>query len=326
MPAITSETGRDATAPTIAISLGDPCGIGPEIVVAALQRASKKMQRRLVVYGQRAHLERAGAIPDGVKVVDCAAGEPDAVVLGEPNAASGAAQVAYLEAAVAAAAAGDVAALVTAPIHKASARLAGMEAIGHTELLAERLGAADVAMMFAGPRLKVVLATTHIPLGEVAGALTSERVVTVGRLAIESLVRDFGVASPRVGVLGLNPHAGEAGLLGDDEARVIAPAIEALRRELGDAAEIAGPLVPDAAFRQPFDLFVAMYHDQALIPVKLLDFDDSVNVTLGLPIVRTSPDHGVAHDIAGRGLARPDSFIAALELADSMAAARARAG
>ena len=140
-----------------------------------------------------------------------------------------------------------------------------------------------------------------------------DKIASATLLAIDMLRRDFGVARPRVGVLGLNPHAGEAGMFGAEEATTIGPAIDMIRRNGGDL-EVTGPLVPDAAFRQPMDLFVAMYHDQGLIPIKLIDFDSSVNVTLGLPIVRTSPDHGVAYDIAGRGLARPTSFVAALEL------------
>lgn len=313
--------------PAIGITLGDPSGIGPEIVAAALGRIAPARRERVVVYGDRALLERGArtvgaSLAEGVNVIDCGQLDPDEVELGAPTAATGAAQLSYLETAIAAAARGEIAALVTAPIHKASARLAGMEGTGHTELLAARFGADEVAMMFAGPRLKIVLATIHIPLAEVAAALSADRIVAVTRLATEALIRDFGVAAPRVGVLGLNPHAGEGGLLGGEEERAIAPAIEQLRTELAGRAEVHGPLVPDVAFLRSFDLFVAMYHDQALIPAKLLDFDATVNVTLGLPIVRTSPDHGVAHDIAGRGVARPDSFVAALDLAESLARAR----
>jgi 4-hydroxythreonine-4-phosphate dehydrogenase len=168
-------------------------------------------------------------------------------------------------------------------------------------------------MMFAGPRFKVVLATAHVPLAEVSQALTSDAIASAALMGIEAMQRDFGVAQPRVGVLGLNPHAGEGGMFGAEETSAIAPAIEIIRRG-GHGIEVVGPLVPDAAFRQAFDLFVAMYHDQALIPIKLVDFEESVNVTLGLPIVRTSPDHGVAYDIAGKGIARPTSMIAALDL------------
>ena len=185
------------------------------------------------------------------------------------------------------------------------------------------MGAPRVAMMFAGPRLKVVLATAHVPLAAVPQALTVDGVAGTALMAVEAMRRDFGVARPRVGVLGLNPHAGEGGLFGSEDAAVIAPAVEICRRQLGADAEVSGPLVPDVAFRQPFDLFVAMYHDQGLIPVKLLDFESTVHLTLGLPIVRTSPDHGVAYDIAGKGIARPASFIAALDLCANLVDRRA---
>jgi len=216
--------------------------------------------------------------------------------------------VGYLEAAVAAAAAGTLAAIATAPISKTWARRAGFAFPGHTEMLAARLGARDVVMMFAGPKLNVALATVHVPLTEVPRVLTTERVRATIELVTASLVRDFAIARPRIGVLGLNPHAGEGGLIGSEDRDVIAPAIAAC-----PGAE--GPLVPDAAFRQRFDAFVAMYHDQGLIPVKLVDFDEAVNMTLGLPIVRTSPDHGTAYDIAGKGVARAVSMQRALALA-----------
>jgi len=324
--------GVTSAAPRIAISLGDPAGVGPEIVAAAVMAAPAALRRRLVVFGDRAPLERALSVRGG-------AGWPAEVELREgpgcdpepgcPDERSGAAQVAYLEAAVAAAATGEVAALVTAPISKTWARRAGFAFPGHTEMLAERLGAAEVAMAFVGPRLRVALATVHVPLREVAGRLTAARVASVTRMLAGALGRDLGVARPRLGVVGLNPHAGEGGLLGGEEAEVIAPGIAAAAAALGDAAEVGGPLVPDAAFRDAaagrWDGLVAMYHDQALIPVKLLDFELAVNVTLGLPIVRTSPDHGTAYDIAGTGRARPDSFAAALRLADEILARRAAA-
>lgn len=313
----------------IGISIGDPSGIGAEITAAAIARSPRAVRRRLRIFCDRWVLERgfgeAGVEADclgEVAVDDLGATVPNSIEPGRSDAASGAAQVAYLEAAIAAAARGEISALVTAPIHKPSARLAGMEGIGHTELLAARLATGPVAMMFAGPRFRAALATVHIPLAEVAAALTVERIVDVCRLSVDALIRDFAIEAPRIGVLGLNPHAGDGGLIGSEEQRIIEPAIAACRAELGDRAEIIGPLVPDVAYRRRLDLWLAMYHDQALIPLKLDDFDATVNVTLGLPIVRTSPDHGVAHDIAGRGLARPDSFIRALELAVEMAARR----
>jgi 4-hydroxythreonine-4-phosphate dehydrogenase len=302
---------------TIGITLGDPAGIGPEIVAAALAGAPVEWRRRTIVYGDRGPLER-GARAIGVELPELDVrgdGRGDASVSGAPDETSGGAQVEYLEAAVADAARGELAAIVTAPISKTWARRAGFAFPGHTEMLAERLGAQQVAMMFAGPRLRVALATVHVPLSEVAGALTTERVRATVELTAESLARDFGIARARIGVVGLNPHAGEGGLLGVEEQDVIAPALAA---PCGDA-QLDGPLVPDAAFRAAsegrYDALVAMYHDQGLIPVKLVDFEESVNVTLGLPIVRTSPDHGTAYDIAGRGIARATSMRRALALA-----------
>jgi 4-hydroxythreonine-4-phosphate dehydrogenase len=317
----------------IGITLGDPSGIGPEIVARALASAAPALRQRLTVFCDRALLERAAAIvgapvPGDVTVVDRGELDPEHAPAGAPTAMGGLAQVAYLEAAVAAAHAGEIAGVVTAPICKTTARAAHFEFVGHTDFLAARLGASRVAMMFVGPRLKVVLATTHIAIAEVPAALTIDGVASAALMAVEALRRDFGIPRPRVGVLGLNPHAGEGGLFGSEDADVIAPAIEQCRRQLGGDVDLAGPLVPDVAFRQRYDLFVAMYHDQGLIPVKLLDFDSTVHLTLGLPIVRTSPDHGVAYDIAGKGVASPTSFTAALgvcqDLVDRRVAGAAR--
>lgn len=313
----------------LGITLGDPTGIGPEIVAAAIAGAAPSVRDRLRVYGDGDALAR-GARAMGVALPAIDLVEPTGRQRFEPGApdeASGAAQVAYLEAAVAAAAAGELAAIVTAPISKTWARRAGFAFPGHTELLAARLGAPDVVMAFYGPRLRVALATVHLPLVEVAAALTTARIRRVIELLAGSLRRDLGIAAPRIGVVGLNPHAGEGGLLGAEDAAIIAPALAPLAGVVLD-----GPLVPDAAFRQAllpdgrFDALVAMFHDQGLIPVKLVDFDDAVNVTLGLPIVRTSPDHGTAYDIAGRGVARPRSMVRALELAVTMVARRGAPG
>lgn len=311
----------------IGITLGDPAGIGPEIVAAALHAAPSEWRDRIIVYGDRRPLERAARaigieVPQVTLVGD---GQGDAASPGAPDVTSGAAQVRYLEAAVSAAARGELAAIVTAPISKTWARRAGFEFLGHTEMLAARLGARDVAMFFVGPKLKVALATVHRPLAEVVSELTTERVRVVTELVAQSLVRDLGISAPRIGVVGLNPHAGEDGLLGDEDGEIIAPALV----EPLPPARLLGPLVPDAAFRDAvqgrYDALIAMYHDQGLIPVKLIDFEDSVNVTLGLPIVRTSPDHGTAYDIAGRGIARANSMKRALALAIEMVGRRAGA-
>ena len=311
----------------LAITLGDPTGIGPEIVAATLARASSDQRARLVVFGDRAPLERAArtlgiAIPSDIEVRG--RGDGDAAIPGHPDERAGAAQVGYLEAAVAAARAGQLDGIVTAPISKTWARRGGFEFLGHTEMLAARMGARDVAMFFVGPKLKIALATVHRPLVEVVLELSTERIRRVTELVAASLVTDFGIGRPRIGVVGLNSYAGEDGLLGDEDAEIIAPALEAPC----EPAVISGPLVPDAAFRDHlhgrYDAVVAMYHDQGLIPVKLIDFEESVNVTLGLPIVRTSPDHGTAYDIAGKGVARPASMQAALALAFEMVRRRGR--
>jgi 4-hydroxythreonine-4-phosphate dehydrogenase len=242
---------------------------------------------------------------------------------GKPTVETGKAQIAYLEAAVADAKAGKIQALVTAPIHKASCLQAGFAFPGHTEFLQARLaGGKPVTMMFAGPKMRVSLATIHVPLSEVADALTVDGVRATIVQTARAMIDWFGLEKPRIGVAGLNPHAGESGHFGDQESRVIAPAIDAARQEV-PAAKISGPHVPDAVFRShtdgKLDAVVALYHDQGLIPVKLIDFDEAVNVTLGLPIVRTSPDHGVAHDIAGKWQARANSLIAALAMARRLA-------
>jgi 4-hydroxythreonine-4-phosphate dehydrogenase len=309
----------------VGMTLGDPAGIGPEIVAAALHAAPREWRDRIIVYGDRIALER-GAKAMGVPMTDITlvgSGEGDRATPGTPDRISGAAQVAYLEAAVAAASRGELGAIVTGPISKTWARRAGFEFLGHTEMLATRLGASDVCMFFVGPKLKVALTTVHRPLAEVVTDLSTERVRTVIELVATSMVRDLGVTAPRIGVVGLNPHAGEDGLLGDEDAEIIAPALE----QPLPPATLLGPLVPDAAFRDAvhgrYDALIAMYHDQGLIPVKLIDFDESVNVTLGLPIVRTSPDHGTAYDIAGKGVARPVSMQRALALAMEMVARRA---
>ena len=308
---------------TLGITLGDPAGIGPEIVAAALAAAPDEWCKRVIVYGDRAPLERAarmiGVTLPSIPILGEGLG--DRAAPGAPDETTAAAQVGYLEAAVRAAAAGELAAIVTAPISKTWVKRAGFAFPGHTEMLAARLGAPDVVMMFAGPRLKVALATVHVPLAEVARTLTTTSLRRTIELLAESLIRDFGFAAPRIGVVGLNPHAGEGGLLGAEDRDVITPALAPL-----PPAKLHGPLIPDAAFRDAlggrYDALVAMYHDQALIPVKLIDFDEAVNVTLGLPIVRTSPDHGTAYDIAGMGIARSISMQRALELAVAMVECR----
>ncbi len=304
----------------IGITLGDPSGIGPEIVAKALCTLSQEQLARIIIFGEEfilSHLWDAQnahpiQIPSTASVGDLSQAE---LQPGQPNLATARAQVAYLEAALAAAKSGVIAGLATAPISKVAAVSAGFAFPGHTEFLSDGLATPNVAMMFAGPKLNVVLATVHEAITNVHNVLTKERVANAIVLAAKAMRDDFGLARPRLGVLGLNPHAGEDGQFGNEEIRIIRPAMKLASEQLGDSVVVEGPLVPDAAFRMDYDCFVAMYHDQGLIPVKLIDFDESVNTTLGLPIVRTSPDHGVAYDIAGQGIARSTSMEAAIQLA-----------
>jgi 4-hydroxythreonine-4-phosphate dehydrogenase len=309
---------------TIAISLGDPAGIGPEIVVRAL---AERPEAEVTVFGDVGVLARAAkvagvAAPASARVRAVTSLGTDEVTPGKPNDASGHAQLAYLTAAVDAALAGEVSALVTAPISKEWIARAGFAFPGHTEYLAARAGVSEFAMMLAGPQLRVTVATTHVPLKDVPRLLTIDGIASTIWLTAEGLARRFGIAAPRVAVAGLNPHASEAGRFGDEEERLVRPAIEKARARIAAArldATVDGPLVPDSVFRQAaggaYDAVVALYHDQGLIPLKLLHFDDGVNLTLGLPFVRTSPDHGTAYDIAGTGRARAQSFLVAFDLA-----------
>ena len=287
--------------PVIAVTAGDPCGIGPEIAVKAVRDPRVVDACRPVVYGPHQPDELA-AFPAGR--VDGRAGRAayDAIV-----------------AAVADARAGRVAAIATAPINKAAFAAAGLRWRGHTELLADLCGVPDVAMLFWSDRLRVVLATIHVPLAQVPRALTRDGLLKTLRIAAAGLPA-FGLATPRLGVAGLNPHAGEDGLLGTEERDVMAPAIAAARAEGIDAS---GPFPADTLFvraaRGEFDAVVAAYHDQGLVPVKLLAFGRAVNVTLGLPIVRTSVDHGTAFDIARKGIADEGSLVEAILLAARLA-------
>ena len=227
-----------------------------------------------------------------------------------------------LELAVGLARSGAASGLVTGPVSKVRLYAVGFSHPGQTEFVAERCGVSDdlIAMMLAGPTLRVIPVTTHIPLSEVPAALSVERIVAKGRAAARGLQRQFGIAEPRIAVAGLNPHAGEEGTLGREEIDIIAPAIERLGEE---GVHVTGPHAPDIMFharcRQGYDAALCMYHDQGLIPLKTLHFEEGINVTLGLPIVRTSPDHGTAFDIAGKGIADPGAMIAAIRTAGECA-------
>ncbi|HEX7758046.1 MAG TPA: 4-hydroxythreonine-4-phosphate dehydrogenase PdxA [Caulobacteraceae bacterium] len=331
------------TAP-LAVTLGDPAGIGPEIIVKAWS-ALRHAGIPFVVLGDARILgsasaagaaiirpiglpgEAAQVFEDGLPVLDLPLNTP--VVSGRPSAGAAPAIIRWIETGVGLALSGVVSGLVTAPIAKAPLYEAGFGFPGHTEFLGELTasvglpGARGPIMMLAAADLRVTLVTIHEPLAKVPGLLTIERIVNAGLVTAQALSRDFGIRNPRIAVTGLNPHAGESGAIGTEETRIIEPAVRALR-DLGVAA--TGPHPSDSLFhtdaRARFDAALCMYHDQALIPVKMLDFWGGVNVTLGLPIIRTSPDHGVGFDIAGRGLARPDSLMAAIRLAAAMAARR----
>ena len=330
----------------LALSLGDPAGIGPEITVKAWKALRQSGPAFMVVgdYHALAAASAGGAtivrrvtgpeqavaaFADGIPVLDLPLRAP--VVAGKPSSDYAGAVIRWIETAVGLALSGAVKGVVTAPIAKAPLYEAGFPFPGHTEFLAELTasasydGARGPVMMLTAGGLRTVLATIHTPLARVPRELSIEKIVTTGLVTAQALRRDFGIAKPRLALAGLNPHAGESGSIGREEVEIVGPAARALR-DLG--VDCSDPKPADTLFhaeaRQTYDAAVCMYHDQALIPVKMLDFWGGVNMTLGLPIVRTSPDHGVGFDIAGRGLARADSLIAAIHLAAEVAERRAR--
>jgi 4-hydroxythreonine-4-phosphate dehydrogenase len=329
--------------PPLALSMGEPAGIGGEIALKAwLGRARDvplffaiddpdRLRKLAIHLGFQVNIEtikspaeapgcfhRAFPVFPVEHPVDCQPGKPD------PKNAK--AVISAIEQAVAFVKTGDAAALVTNPIHKAVLAKAGFKHPGHTEFLGELAGVDEQVMMLTADDLRVVPLTVHVPIKDVPGLLTDAAIVRQGRILAAALKRYFAISTPRIAVAGLNPHAGEEGVLGDEEARIIAPAIRILRQEGIDAF---GPLPADTLFhadaRKRYDAVLCMYHDQALIPVKMLNFFAGVNVTLGLPFIRTSPDHGTALSLAGTGQADPGSLIAALRLARRMADADAAA-
>jgi 4-hydroxythreonine-4-phosphate dehydrogenase len=303
----------------ILITMGEPSGVGPEVALAAFDHFGGRIgQHPLKLVGDAAIFaaHKDALIPTMSKV---------AAMPGRPDARNAAAVTEAIEIAVAACLKGEAAALVTAPIHKSVLNEAGFAFPGHTEFLAHLTGARRAVMMLASDRLRVVPLTIHMPVAEVPKAISKQAVFDTGEIILTSLRREFGILNPRLAVAGLNPHAGEDGMLGGEEETVIAPAIAAL---IARGFHVRGPLSADTLFheeaRKNYDAALCMYHDQALIPIKTLSFWDGVNVTLGLPIVRTSPDHGTALDIAGLGKADPRSMIAAVKMAADMADARNR--
>lgn len=318
----------------IALTMGDPAGIGGEIAAAAW-RDSRDRLRPFALIGDTdwaagfgvpvARIERIGEAASrfgaALPVLDVKLAVP--AIPGQPDPRNAAAVIGAIGTATRLALAGEAAAVVTCPIAKSVLYQAGFPHPGHTEFLGALTGVAAPVMMLACPGLRVVPVTVHVALRQAIETLETAAIVAAGRTLAAALARDFGAAAPRIAVAGLNPHAGEAGAMGDEERTIIAPAIAALRQAGIDAF---GPLPPDTMFtpaaRAGYDAALCMYHDQALIPLKTIDMENGVNVTLGLPIIRTSPDHGTAFDIAGTGKARPESLVAALHLAGEMAGRR----
>jgi 4-hydroxythreonine-4-phosphate dehydrogenase len=331
--------GVNMERPVIAVTMGDPSGIGPEIIAAALADPELARLCRPVILGDRGALERALAVtglPLSIETVQDTGPlrtQPGVLYLrelsrlsaadmeyGRPSAAGGDAAYRYICEAARLCLQGEARAMATAPINKEALNNAGHSFPGHTELLAELTGTPRVVMMLAGERLRVTLVTIHEALSRVPSLISFERVLDTVRITDQALSRFF-CPNPRIAVLALNPHCGEGGLFGHEEREIIAPAVAAARAEGIDAV---GPLSADTLFHFAlaggYDAVVCMYHDQGLIPLKLLHFDDGVNVTLGLPIIRTSVDHGTAYDLAGTGRASAQSMKAALVMAAQMAA------
>jgi 4-hydroxythreonine-4-phosphate dehydrogenase len=330
--------------PALAVSLGDPAGVGPELLAEAwAQRVEQRLPPFFAVGG--GSILKAAATLRGLDVpirritdpAEAAAVFPEALPVlgdadgdyrpGEPDRDGAVLALASLREASQLAATGAASGIVTGPIAKSRLAEIGFTHPGQTEFVAEACGVApdDAVMMLAGPNLRTVPLTVHTALAKVPGLLTADLIIRKARITAAALQRDFGIASPRLAIAALNPHAGEDGRMGDEEIRIIAPAVAALRAEGIDAN---GPHPADALFapheRANYDIALCMYHDQALIPLKALDFDSGVNATLGLPIIRTSPDHGTAFGIAGKRVARPGATIAAIRMAGECAARRAR--
>jgi 4-hydroxythreonine-4-phosphate dehydrogenase len=318
--------------------MGDPTGIGPEIIVKALSMEEPFQACRPIVFGDREVLTKAikmqglpttlelfekipedGYLPQRIFLSSLSHLEVASLHFGKPDRECGEAMVKYIVEAVRGVRSGKLDAITTCPINKQAINEAGYPFSGHTELLAHLVQTPSVAMMFLGSRWKVVLVTTHLPLKEVSKWITQKRVLSTIRMTDEGLKKYFGISHPKIAVLGLNPHCGEEGLLGDEEKMEIIPAIEVARSQ---GMRVEGPFPADSFFdlssRYTFDAVISMYHDQGLIPIKVFDFKEAVNFTLGLPFVRTSVGHGTAYDIVGRGLADPTNLISAILVASKL--------
>jgi 4-hydroxythreonine-4-phosphate dehydrogenase len=330
------------TLPTIGITMGDPTGIGPEIIVKALSRKEPFQACRPIVFGDQEVLSRAiqiqslsttleitekipeeGYLPEKIFLLPVSRLDITSLRFGQPDRACGEAMVRYIEEAVKWATRGALDAITTCPINKQAINAAGYSFPGHTELLGHLTQASPVAMMFLGSKWKIVLVTTHLPLKDVSRWITASRILSTLRLTDEGMKKYFAIAHPKMAVLGLNPHCGEGGLLGEEEKREVLPAI-AEAKSLG--MDVEGPFPADSFFslsgRTVFDAVISMYHDQGLIPIKMLDFKEAVNFTLGLPFIRTSVDHGTAYDLAGKGLADPTNLVKAVLAAANLSKLR----
>jgi len=310
---------RSAELPVIAVTSGEPAGIGPDICLALAER---QFPARLVVLGDRGlFADRSRQLRRNIDAIEIShIPLQKSALAGRLDAANAGYVLAMLDRALAGCRSGEFAAMVTAPVHKGIINDAGMAFTGHTEYLAEKTGTPRVVMMLAGAGLRVALATTHLPLKDVAAAITPGELETALRILHADLRTKFGFDKPRILVAGLNPHAGEGGHMGREEIEVIAPVLDKLRQE---GMDLAGPLPADTLFTKNVlagsHAQLAMYHDQGLVVLKYAAFDDGINVTLGLPIIRTSVDHGTALDLAGTGKASPTSLFAAIDAAIDMA-------
>lgn len=323
--------------PIIAITMGDPAGIGPEIIIKALSDDTIRGMARFLIFGDANIIHReaksldfkiplipipgvaeAAFPPNAVEIINLTTLNPS-FEYGRPTAVSGDAAFRYIKNAALSAIKGEVDAVVTAPISKEALKMAGHRYPGHTEILAELCNINDYVMMLAGPHLRVVLCTIHVQYTQVPALLSKDLIFKTIRITHESLTKYLG-KKPRITVASLNPHAGEGGMFGNEEVKFIKPAVQEASSK---GMNVSGPYPADTLFYQAskgdYDVVVCMYHDQGLIPLKLLDFETGVNVTLGLPIIRTSVDHGTAFGIAGKGVANPSSMIEAIRMAVEIA-------
>lgn len=332
-----------ATTLPLALTMGEPAGVGPELSLDAWMRlrnsgppfvlfadpdlmtdVARKIGRDVAIAVAGSVAEAASRFRSALPVMPVELAK--AVRPGKPDPANASAVIRSIELAVAAARRGEAGAVVTNPIQKASLYAAGFPHPGHTEFLGEIAGTGIVpVMMLASPELRVVPVTIHVALRDALDAINSDAIVETAKTVVNALRWDFGIQDPRIAVAGVNPHAGEDGAMGDEDSRIVAPAVERLRNA---GIAVVGPMSPDTMFtaraRRTYDAAICMYHDQALIPIKTLDVDGGVNVTLGLSVVRTSPDHGTALDIAGKGIADPGSLVAAIRMADMIARNRSK--